>query len=298
MKQLPHFPDQLTVNDEFYAKQLVQLWHWLLVDDQVMDVVDVVGGDEIVEAQIIAKDKLVIAGVEEVSFLLSKKDFELSYDFLVEDGDLLMPGQQICILKGARGEILRCERIILNFLGRFSGIATSVNSMQSTLKHAKIAATRKTVWGRLDKKAVVVGGGLSHRLALGQCLMYKDNDWAWLEKLDEKAWNDLFITWESWPMVIVELENDEQIRIISFVLQQLSNKNCNIKLGVLLDNYSPASLLKVLQTLPRDLLAYIEVSGGITRTNIFEYDISGVDVISLGEITKSVKMADLSLEIL
>jgi len=125
-----------------------------------------------ITAFIVAKEEGTVAGLEE--FSLINKDLKLK--FFKKDGDKIKAGDILIEIKGNAKKILERERVSLNLLQRMSGISTLVSELNKKLNNKiKLAATRKTLWGLLDKKAVSIGGGLTHRLNLNDGIIIKDN---------------------------------------------------------------------------------------------------------------------------
>ena len=125
-----------------------------------------------IKAIIYSRSDGIVAGIEEVFLLL--KNYKIKMKQLKKDGDKIKKGSEILLLEGNEKNILKLERSMLDVLSRMSGIATLTNDLTKKTKVA-IAPTRKTQWRYLDKKAVYIGGGLTHRLALWESILIKDN---------------------------------------------------------------------------------------------------------------------------
>jgi nicotinate-nucleotide pyrophosphorylase (carboxylating) len=209
-----------------------------------------------------------------------------------KDGSRLKPNQTVLQVSGNAKSILSCERTVLNLLSRMSGIATQTNYLVSQIKkHSKktnLYSTRKTAPGLryFDKEAVIVGGGRKHRMALDGMIMIKDNHLLLsnsMEDIIKKARKKR-------RQVEVEVENQRDAILAA-------------KYGatiVMLDNFSPAQIKKTITALQKEKLrnkVKLEASGGINSKNIGAYAKTGVDMISVGSITNSVKGLDLSLEV-
>lgn len=231
-----------------------------------------------VEAVIIAKENGIVAGVEEVKWFLKKHKIQNTR--YKNDGDMIIKGETILKLNGGIKNILKTERTILNLLQRMSGIATETNKLAKLCPNILITPTRKTQWGLLDKKAVTVGGGGTHRLGLYDWILIKDNHLNQTKKYKLKAIGSF---WE------VEVKNEKQFK---HFLQ--------FKPGaIMFDNFKPKNIIKILRKYYKNINdTIIEASGGINKKNIAEYSKTDVDVISLGYLTHSAKALDLSLEIL
>ncbi len=244
-----------------------------------------------VEAVIVAKQRGVVAGLEEVKELfehfgaevkLSKKDGQE-----VEKGDILM------IVTGNVKKVLLVERVALNVIGRMSGIATKTRRIAEKVKKVnskvRIAATRKTCPGMrlFDKKAVFVGGGEIHRYSLSDCILIKDNHLAVipLEEAIRRA-KSLSL----YKKVVVEVGDAES-----------ALKAAELGADVIMfDNMDVEEIERAINELKRKGLrerVILEISGGVTEGNIVDYAKLDVDVISMGELTHSVENFDVSLEI-
>lgn len=206
-----------------------------------------------------------------------------------KDGSKVRPNETIMTISGNAGKILTCERTALNLLTRMSGIATQTNELVKKIpKKTKLYATRKTAPGLryFDKEAVEIGGGKKHRLRLDEMVMIKDNHIAVgnsLESLIKKA--------------------KKKHRKFEVEVENTSNAVLAAKEGatiIMLDNFTPSQIRKTITVLKNQKLrnkVLLEASGGINSKNISKYGQTGVDIISVGSITNSVKGIDMSLEI-
>jgi len=245
------------------------------------------------EAEIIAKESGVIAGIEEAKIFL--ESLELKFKASVADGEEVRRNQKLMKIFGDARTILSIERTLLNILSRMSGIATITRKLGKKIQNAglktKIACTRKTAPGLsyFDKKAVVIGGGDSHRLHLDDMVLIKDNHIAVagnVKKAIEKVKKNISFS----KKIEAEVTSPEDALIAAQAGADI----------VMLDNFSPIEVKKAIKLLERNGLRnkiLIEASGGITEENMMEYAKAGVDIISLGEITDSPKALDMSLEL-
>jgi len=246
-----------------------------------------------VEAEVVAKENGVAAGIEEAIILL--ESLGLKAKTYVIDGEALKKGQVIIHVSGDARTILSAERTMLNLLSRMSGIATATRRMVEQIRKAnlntRIAATRKTVpgMGYFDKKAVFVGGGDPHRLHLDDMILVKDNHIAIagnVKKAVEAAKKNASFT----KKIEVEVTTAEDAVIAAKAGADI----------VMLDNFSPKQIRKAVESLKKAGLfgkVLLEASGGINAENLLEYASTQVDIISLGELTHSVKALNISLEI-
>ena len=248
-----------------------------------------------------AKQSGVVAGVEEVSWFLRKHRLEVKV--CVKDGEEILSGETVLKIQGGQKDILAAERIALNVLQRMSGIATETKRLVDLLKDydTRIAATRKTPLRYLDKKAVFLGGGLTHRFGLWDSILIKDNH---LEALKDEGTKDYIETAiarasefaDKVSFIEVEATSHEEAVRAAKKFKALELKT---RCVVMLDNMTPKKIKKTIETLRQDSLynfVLLEASGDITPQNIQEYAKTGIDVVSLGYLTHSTKVLDLSLE--
>jgi nicotinate-nucleotide pyrophosphorylase (carboxylating) len=248
-----------------------------------------------------AKNKGIIAGVEEITWFLSKHGIKIKTR--IQDGQKVDEEDAILEVNGKQRDILATERISLNVLQRMSGIATETKRLSNIIKSSgtRIAATRKTLWRYLDKKAVYLGGGLTHRLGLWDSQLIKDNHLQALraggkDKPVEKALVKAAKFTSRVDFIEIEVANQEEAWSAAKKFKQLKlRKPCII----MLDNWKPSEIAQIIEKLRKAKLynyVLLEASGGITPENINEYAQTGVDVISLGYLTHSARILDMSLE--
>ena len=267
-----------------------KLLRFLSEDIQHGDITSALLSNQKIKAKIISREQGVVAGV-----VFARNIFRLKRSavrIFTKDGSRLKPNQTVLQVSGNAKSILSCERTVLNLLSRMSGIATQTNYLVSQIKkHSKktnLYSTRKTAPGLryFDKEAVIVGGGRKHRMALDGMIMIKDNHLLLsnsMEDIIKKARKKR-------RQVEVEVENQRDAILAA-------------KYGatiVMLDNFSPAQIKKTITALQKEKLrnkVKLEASGGINSKNIGAYAKTGVDMISVGSITNSVKGLDLSLEV-
>lgn len=245
------------------------------------------------EAEIIAKDSGVAAGIKEAEILL--ESLGLKIEALVADGDKIKARQKLMSISGDTRTILSVERTTLNVISRMSGIATTTRRLVEKLQKAglktKIACTRKTAPGLsyFDKKAVLIGGGDTHRFHLDDMILIKDNHIAVAGSV-ERAVKKTREKGSFSKKIEVEVSTNQDI-----VVAEESGADI-----VMLDNFSPKQVETAVTLLKRKGLfgkVLLEASGGITEENILTFASKGVDIVSLGEITHSPKALDVSLEI-
>jgi nicotinate-nucleotide pyrophosphorylase (carboxylating) len=247
--------------------------------------------DKLAKAKIISKDNGIIAGVGIVKSIF--EEYGLDIATFKEDGNKVTSGDVILDIKGSARDILSLERTALNLIMRMSGIATITSKMILKVKNnglnVKIAGTRKTspALHKLDKRAIAIAGGDTHRFRLDDLVLIKDNHIAIVgsvSKAIELAREKCSFT----KKIEIEVENAKDAMIAS-------SSGADI---IMLDNMTPETIKKTITILDKENLrknVLIEVSGGITEDNILEYANSGVDIISLGFITHSFNSLDISL---
>jgi nicotinate-nucleotide pyrophosphorylase (carboxylating) len=245
------------------------------------------------KAEVMAKESGVVAGIEEAKILL--ESLGLKVEALVADGEKIKAKQVSLKISGDARTILSVERTLLNILSRMSGIATITRQLTEEIRKAgfktKVACTRKTAPGLLyfDKKAVLLGGGDTHRLHLDDMILIKDNHIAVAGSI-EKA-------------VKIVKENVSFSKKIEVEVSKVNDVLAAAKAGVdiiMMDNLSPKQVEKAIKLLKKAgyfQKVLLEASGGIAAENITKFASTGVDIVSLGEITDSPKTLDMSLEI-
>ncbi len=253
----------------------------------------VIPADSTAEAEVTAKESGVSAGMEEAKTLL--EDLGLKVEDSVSDGEKIKAKNVLMKISGDTRTILSVERTLLNIISRMSGIATTTRRVIDKIHKAKlktkVASTRKVAPGLLyfDKKAVSIGGGDTHRLHLGDMVLVKDNHIAVVGSV-EKAVKTVRRNVSFSKKIEVEVTKVKDVLIAAKAGADI----------VMLDNFSTRQIEKAVRLLRKENLygkVLIEASGGITEENILAYASTGIDIVSLGEITDSAKALDISLEI-
>ncbi len=249
--------------------------------------------DSTAEAEVIAKEAGVIAGMEEAKILL--QSLGLKVDILVQDGEKVKARDILMKISGDTRTILSGERTLLNIISRMSGIATTVRKLIKKIRKGKlktrVACTRKVAPGLLyfDKKAVSIGGGDTHRLHLDDMILIKDNHIAVVGSIKKTI-----------EKVRKEASFSKKIEVeVTRAKDAVTAAKAEADI-IMLDNFSPKQIGKAVNLLKKEHCygkVLLEASGGITTKNIFEYASTGVDIVSLGEITDSAKAMDISLKI-
>ena len=239
-----------------------------------------------------AKAEGVLSGVDVAMAVFRRVDSDLKTQILLQDGSPLSPGDDIARLEGAAASILKAERIALNFLQRMSGISTATRQYVQAVEgsQTRIVDTRKTVPGLryLDKHAVRMGGGYSHRLNLADGILIKDNHIQALRsrKMELKDIIKLALARASHTIKVeVEVETLDEVR-------EAVEAGAHI---IMLDNMSVDTMRQAMGIV--EGRAVVEASGGITMETVRQVADTGVDLISIGGLTHSASALDISLDL-
>lgn len=248
----------------------------------------VIPEDKATTARFVSKAQGVLCGIEVAMRVFTLLDPNVEYTLYKKDGDKVENGDLIATMTGKASMLLQGERTALNLLQHMSGIATATNECVELVKGTgvSIADTRKTLPGlrALQKYAVTCGGGKNHRFNLSDCAMLKDNHidagggiTATVQKLREKIGHTVKIE--------VETRNMDEVR-------EAVSAGADI---IMLDNMTASQMKEAVEYI--DGRALTEASGNITAENIKEKASSGIDIISMGALTHSVKAFDISMRI-
>lgn len=266
----------------------------------------------ITRAVIQTKEPGVLAGLEEITWFYNQ--LNLTIERSKKDGDSIQSGEILCEVIGAENLLLETERTGLKVLQRMSGIATTtshcINAVRKVGSAAEVVATRKTHWPLLDKKAVVLGGGATHRLGLWDAILIKDNHLKELKQLGFKTDYIEEALLRAWrhrlDAVFIEIEVETPQEAITAAdvfktLQEPIQTSNTLPCVIMLDNMLPSAICdirKKLQSRNLDSHVLLEASGGISQENIDRYARAGVDIISLGSLTHSPKALDINQTVL
>ena len=302
---IPHDRGHLlwTAEDGVSRMLLSSMDRWvtaILADDDIDN--PMFGSSETIDATIIAKGDGIVAGTAMVDHLIQIWAPSIQVNWRASDGKKVSNGEEIANLTGCRETILLIERSILNILGHLSGIATETKKWAS--KAAKqIACTRKTTWGLLDKWAVHLGGGLTHRLTRNDALMIKENDLASMGDSDDRNEKKIAELIQSLDLsqlesfIEIEVRNEKEA-ITAAAMWQQSHQGIDGKLVVMLDNFGPErckEMVAQLEDMGLRNAVLLEASGNITFETLDEWFECGVDVISTSAINRGVKPLDISM---
>lgn len=243
------------------------------------------------EARLLVKASGVLAGVSLAEHLFQKMDPELVFTADIPDGTVVEPGQEAFRVAGSARSILMAERLVLNFMQRMSGIATLTHRFVEALEgtQTRILDTRKTTPGMrfFEKWAVRIGGGTNHRMGLYDMIMIKDNHIDFAGSIEAAICRV--------RNYLIEHQIDLKIEVETRSLEELEEV---LRIGgadvVMLDNYSYADTETAVALIAGTVET--ESSGNITLDTAPRYAACGVDFISSGALTHSVKSLDLSLK--
>jgi len=255
-------------------------------------------------AIVLAREDGVAAGLEEVAWMLRNAGVEPVIE--KQDGDTIQNGEILLRAEGPRNKLLSFERVGLNILQRMSGIATLTRCLQSRASNrcpsTRIVATRKTPWGLLDKRAVHLGKGGTHRIGLGDAILIKNNHLALIaDREEEAAPVAIERAWkfrDSAAFIEVEVRGDAAALIAAQTFRRLREQaHEQYPCLLMLDNMTPRKIRSILDALRGEKLwddTLIEASGGVSETTVEDYADTGVDAISIGVLTHSPRALDLS----
>ncbi|MBC7412971.1 MAG: carboxylating nicotinate-nucleotide diphosphorylase [Bacteroidia bacterium] len=250
-----------------------------------------VPNNSINKAKLLVKDNGILAGVNVALEVFKQVDDQLHVEVLIHDGDTVKYGDIALYVSGSAQSILKAERLVLNIMQRMSGIATRTQHFVQLVKgtNCKLLDTRKTTPNMrlLEKQAVLIGGGHNHRFGLYDMIMLKDNH------VDYAGGIAIAINKANAYIANNNLKLDIEIetRNLNEVQQVLAVGNVQ---RIMLDNFTPAQITEALALINKRYQT--EASGGITEETIAAYAATGVDYISVGALTHSIKSLDLSLK--
>ena len=243
------------------------------------------------KARLLFKEDGIVAGLELAKVIIEQLDPDAEFDFYNKDGDSVKKGDEGFVVTAKVRAILSSERLLLNCMQRLSGVATYTNSLVKMIEHTntRILDTRKTTPGLrfLEKWAVTVGGGMNHRAGLFDMVMLKDNHIDYAGGIREAVeMSRAYLNDKG-----LDLKIEVETRDLDEVRETLSCKGVD---RIMLDNFTPGELREALVMI--DGKCETEASGGITEENLVSYAETGVDFVSIGALTHSVKSLDISLK--
>lgn len=243
------------------------------------------------EGKCLCKEDGVLAGIEVIDYIITSQLPDVSFQSSKKDGEKIFAGEYFATIEGRLQKILTFERTLLNFLQRMSGIATLTNKFVENIKETKaqILDTRKTIpgWRYLDKLAVEIGGGENHRFGLFDMFLIKDNHIITAKgitnavKLCKKYRDEKNLSYK----IEVEVKNLDELR--EALILDVDR--------IMLDNFVIDDVKKAVEI--TNGKCELEVSGGVNFESVRAIAETGVDYISIGALTHSVKALDISLEL-
>jgi len=247
--------------------------------------------EQVQTAKLIAKEDGVVAGLPIIELVFAELGSKVKVETYIQDGDQVKVGTQIASITGETKTLLSGERVMLNFLQQLSGVATITNKFAAALKggKTKVLDTRKTIPGfrTLQKYAVLAGGGSNHRMGLWDMVLVKDNHIAAAGGVLE-AWNAVKKQNTQNLKVEIEVESLEQLKLLlglgvnRIMLDNMSNDLMREAVKITKESGDPVEL---------------EASGNMTLERVKELADIGLDFISVGALTHSVKALDISMRI-
>jgi len=261
--------------------------------------------EETVHAQIFTNEEGVVAGITVANYLLKEWLPNTKWEWTIGDGGKVNAGKILLKLEGGKEQILAAERIILNIIGRLSGIATNTSNWVQRARPVRVASTRKVHWGLLDKWAVSLGGGMTHRLTRKDALMIKENDLSTMKMENEKGphtisriINKLDIK-SLGAFGVLEVKTiDEAIAAAETWGERMRAEGGTERLTIMLDNMPPEKARDVILDLDtRNFRNHVivEASGGIDFESLPIWGELGVDVVSSSALHRGVKPLDITM---
>ena len=308
MGRLPHDRSHLLIRPEAPGVP-TKLFHnsitrWLtahLSDDMAFDE----GSGGVVESTAYSKGDGLVCGKIPIGILIEGFFPSCNLNWFVGDGDVVSTGDRVLSLSGPSASVLSCERVLLNILGRLSGISTLTSEWVREARGIGVASTRKTAWGLLDKWAVHVGGGLTHRLSRGDALMIKENDLK-VNSSDIGSGHPISSAISSVDMdvnatfTVIEVQDSSQAIVAAREWSEIQkSRNGTEPIVILLDNMGPSACSSTdeeLKSLGLRDWCILEGSGGIKREDLGSWaSDGGVDVISSSEVNMNSGILDYSM---
>jgi nicotinate-nucleotide pyrophosphorylase (carboxylating) len=281
-------PDYITPEflDQFISSALLED-----VGDGDHSTLSAIPANTVKRARLLVKDEGILAGVEVAELIFHSFDKTLQVDLRLRDGAVIKKGDVALIVEGSAQSILTTERLVLNCMQRMSGIATKTNELASLIQgtSAKLLDTRKTTpnFRLLEKWAVLIGGGQNHRIGLYDMIMLKDNHIDMAGGIEQAINRTKDYLRARKKNLRIEIET----RTIQEVQEVLKVGGVDV---IMLDNMSPQMMKEAVKMIGGKYKT--EASGGITEESIREVAESGVDFISVGALTHSIRSLDLSLK--
>ena len=271
--------------------ELIKLWFAEDIGDGDHTTLSSIPADAMGKQQLIIKEEGIVAGIEGAKRVFAAFDPELKMTQYLHDGDRVKPGDIAFVVEGRVQSLLQTERLMLNIMQRMSGVATRTAEYVKLVEGTKcrVLDTRKTTPGlrMLEKEAVRIGGGCNHRIGLFDMILLKDNHVDFAGGISNAIRRAQEYLKEKGKNLKIEIE----VRSFDELQEALNTGGID---RIMLDNFSPADTRKAVEIIGGRV--EVESSGGITYDTLREYAECGVDVISVGALTHSVKSLDMSFK--
>lgn len=272
-------------------QQLISLWFAEDIGDGDHTTLSCIPATALGKSQLIVKENGVLAGVEVAREVFKAFDPELKITVFINDGAEVKVGDVAFIVEGKIQSLLQTERLMLNIMQRMSGVATRTREYVKALEGTKtrVLDTRKTTPGLrlLEKEAVKIGGGVNHRIGLYDMILLKDNHVDFAGGIAQAIQRTKSYLKEKGKELKIEIE----VRSFDELAQVMAEGGVN---RIMLDNFTPENTRKAVDII--DGKYETESSGGITFATLKDYAECGVDYISVGALTHSVKSLDMSFK--
>ena len=248
--------------------------------------------------QLIVKEEGIIAGIEVAKVIIDYFDPECRFEQLLEDGAHVKPGDIAFRVYGKELSLLQIERTMLNIMQRMSGVATTAHRYQSLIADTQchVLDTRKTTPGLryLEKEAVLIGGGMNHRIGLFDMILLKDNHVDFAGGITAALTRAKQYCQEKGKDLRIEIETRNEDEIREALATHIPDR-------IMLDNFTPErtkGAVELIREWEVENGKHIEIesSGGITIDTLHDYAVTGVDFISVGALTHSIKSLDMSFK--
>ena len=248
--------------------------------------------------QLIVKEEGIIAGIEVAKVIIDYFDPECRFEQLLEDGAHVKPGDIAFRVYGKELSLLQIERTMLNIMQRMSGVATTAHRYQSLIADTQchVLDTRKTTPGLryLEKEAVLIGGGMNHRIGLFDMILLKDNHVDFAGGITAALTRAKQYCHEKGKDLRIEIETRNEDEIREALATHIPDR-------IMLDNFTPErtkGAVEIIREWEVENGKHIEIesSGGITIDTLHDYAVTGVDFISVGALTHSIKSLDMSFK--
>ncbi|HET7733301.1 MAG TPA: carboxylating nicotinate-nucleotide diphosphorylase [Paludibacter sp.] len=272
-------------------EQLISLWFAEDIGDGDHTTLSCIPATALGKSQLIIKEDGVLAGVEVAREVFKAFDPELKMTVFINDGAEVKVGDVAFVVEGKIQSLLQTERLMLNIMQRMSGVATRTREYVKALEGTKtrVLDTRKTTPGLrlLEKEAVKIGGGVNHRIGLYDMILLKDNHVDFAGGIAQAIQRTKAYLKEKGKDLKIEIE----VRNFDELAQVMAEGGVN---RIMLDNFTPENTRKAVEIIGGKYET--ESSGGITFATLKEYAECGVDYISVGALTHSVKSLDMSFK--